>query len=103
MTVPLPSDWGRTPRAPSPAALWQAVLTARVVLARRRCQPGGKVDHEASADLLDALEVYVESLETRRLPVPYVIRDELRIRRLTASSSRPSSAGRGRRGPSGGH
>lgn len=103
MTAPLSSEPGFSPRAPSPTALWQSVLTARAVLARHRCEPGGHVDQEASADLLDALEAYVESLTARRLPVPYAIRDELRIRRLTSRSSQRPQVGRGGRGPSRGY
>lgn len=67
-----------------PAELWGAVVTAREALARQRQQPQRTSDPEARAALLDALEAYVESLEERGLPIPYAIRDELRIQRLTS-------------------
>lgn len=38
--------------------------------------------------LTRALKAYVESLEARRYPVPYAIRDELRIRRLACAPHR---------------
>ncbi len=41
----------------------------------------------ARAELLDALEKYVSALEGSRCPVPYALRDELRLRRGLRLSS----------------
>jgi len=70
-----------------PAALWDEVVAARAALARQRQQPQRTSDPEVRAALLDALEAYVESLDQRGLPIPYAIRDELRIQRLTSPRS----------------
>jgi hypothetical protein len=37
----------------------------------------------ARAELLSALEAYAASLTHHRRPIPYTLRDELRIKRLT--------------------
>jgi hypothetical protein len=64
------------------AHLQREVHTARGVLADRRHgerNPAGVDD--ARAALLSALEDYTAALERERLPVPYALRDELRLAR----------------------
>ena len=72
----------------APAVLWEAVLRARADLARQRHLGQGKLDSSAQAALLEALESYVKSLIDRGHPVPYALRDELRLHRLTGGASR---------------
>ena len=79
MTLDAPTD------RPSPVTLWRSVLDARARLADARHQAQGTSAQAAREDLLRALEAYVKSLEARRHPVPYAIRDELRIQRLTSA------------------
>lgn len=83
--------------APAPLALWDEVVRARLAFALQRRGPKGPSAGvvAARAELLSALELYVESLEHRRLPVPYALRDELRIQQLTrpAGTSRSGSSG----------
>ena len=70
---------------PSPAVVPLAVLLRDVVDAREdlaherrgKGAPAGRV--EAQARVLSALEAYTAALELQRLPVPYALRDELRI------------------------
>lgn len=66
----------------SPPVLRLAVVEARASLAWEREQAPSSPAPEARAALLEALEAYVASLEEARLPVPYAMRDEVRIRRL---------------------
>ena len=56
---------------------------ARVRHAAQRRRVGRLPDDVAHtrADLLHALQTYTEALESRGLPVPYRLRDELRVRR----------------------
>ena len=72
----------------APAVLWAAVLRARADLARQRHLGQGKLDSSAQAALLEALESYVKSLLDRGHPVPYALRDELRLHRLTGGAGR---------------
>lgn len=69
--------------AVEPTILWEKVVKARAVVAQQRHLPGSRISSIARAELLSALEAYVESLTIRRWPIPYGLRDELRIRRLT--------------------
>jgi hypothetical protein len=66
-----------------PAFLWHQVLEARRVVASERLSPAGGSSSTARADLLSALEAYAVSLTDHRRPIPYALRDELRMRRLT--------------------
>jgi hypothetical protein len=81
-------------RSPTPArcltarGLWEAVLSARAVWAHERLLPQRGSEPNARLALLDALEAYVKSLDERGRPVPYALRDELRLQRLTCRSSR---------------
>lgn len=79
-------DSGEHPSAPGSrplAWLLKDVVDARASLARARTllgSPTGAGDH-ARARVLSAIEAYAAALEAQRLPVPYAMRDELRIRR----------------------
>jgi hypothetical protein len=68
--------------------LWEAVLSARAVWAHERHLPQRGSEPNARFALLDALEAYVKSLDDRGHPVPYALRDELRLQRFTCLSSR---------------
>ncbi len=70
-------------RFSDPAFLWNEVVKARVVVASQRSSPVGRYSSLARADLLAALEAYALSLTNHGRPIPYALRDELRIRRLT--------------------
>ena len=70
-------------RAVEPTILWDKVVKARAVVAQQRHLPTSRTSSIARAELLSALEAYVESLTNQRRPIPYGLRDELRIRRLT--------------------
>jgi hypothetical protein len=71
----------------APPALWGAVLNARADLAHRRSLPG-HLEPSVRVALVTALESYVESLAERGHPVPYALRDELRLQRSVRSDSR---------------
>jgi len=62
--------------------LWNKVLKARTLVTAQRHLPirGPSI---ARAELLAALEAYAASLTNHRRPIPYALRDELKIRRLT--------------------
>ncbi len=63
--------------------LWGRVLEARGVVEVQRRQPSRNYSWTAQAELLSALEAYAESLTNHGRPIPYALRDELRLRRLT--------------------
>lgn len=64
------------------ALLLRDVVEARALVAEERHAAGTSVAHsDARAGLLYALEAYTAALTSQRLPVPYALRDELRIRR----------------------
>ena len=65
----------------TPAALWQAVLSARADRDQLRKHPVPGRDATAQTGLLEALEGYVQCLQERGRPVPYTLRDELCIER----------------------
>ena len=76
------------PRAgATPATLWDAVLTARAALVYERRLHRRLAEPTARAALLEALEAYVRSLEERSHPIPYALRDELRLQRLTCATN----------------
>ena len=92
MPQQLPTDVPPMPRpAPppvaTPASLWDAVLTARAALEHERHLPRRPAEPIARTALLEALEAYVRSLEVRRHPIPYALRDELRLQRLTCATN----------------
>jgi len=63
--------------------LFQEVIGARaaMVVARRAPLGRSRVVDAPRARLLLALEAYTAELNARNLPVPYAIRDDLRIQR----------------------
>jgi len=63
--------------------LFQEVISARAAITVARRAPLGRsrVVDAPRARLLVALEAYTAELEARHLPVPYGIRDDLRIQR----------------------
>jgi hypothetical protein len=75
-------------------ALFQEVLSARAAMTIARRAPLGRsrlVD-APRARLLLALEAYTTELTARNLPVPYGIRDDLRIqRRILGRAAEASS------------
>ncbi len=56
---------------------------AEITLARRAPLGTSNVVDLARTRLLHALEAFTAELEARNLPVPYAIRDDLRIQRRT--------------------
>lgn len=68
--------------------LWNTVVAARAVHAQQRQLPQTVSAMEARVGLLHALEAYAESLAERGWPIPYVIRDELRIQQLSYARDR---------------
>jgi hypothetical protein len=67
------------------SALIQEVISARAAMTVARRAPLGasNVVDVTRTRLLHALEAYAAALDARHLPVPYAIRDDLRIQRLT--------------------
>lgn len=99
MTMPkqslfaVPSHRSPTPdRCPTARDLWHAVLSARAAWAHERHLPQRVLEPDARRALHDALEAYVTSLDERGHPVPYALRDELRLHRalLRGGSTRPT-------------
>jgi len=90
MPEPLPTDIPTRRLDPrpgvTPASLWDAVLTARAALVHERHLRRRPPEPTARTVLLEALEAYVRSLEERSHPVPYALRDELRLQRLTSAT-----------------
>lgn len=65
--------------------MWDAVLRARIELADERASPGPHRPPSARWVLVEALDAYVSSLTDRGHPVPYALRDELRLQRRTCA------------------
>src|SRR3954465_14562597 len=86
-------------RSNTPGALWEAVLSARRVLADRRRLPPDPLLTAARETLLGALEDYAASLVRSGRPIHYLLRDELRIQERTL---RPLSRTEGRSSASAG-
>ena len=70
-------------RSDESVRLWNQVVSARTLVALERHSPVGSSLATARAELLVALEAYVLSLTAHGRPIPYALRDELRIGRLT--------------------
>lgn len=72
-----------SPAARPLAWLLKDLVDSRAVLSRARAMLANHAEScdEARARVLRALEAYTTALEAQRLPVPYALRDELRIRR----------------------
>ena len=72
-----------------PVRLWADVVAAREGLAEhRRNAPNSATHAAARREFLISLEAYAASIAVRRRPLPYVLRDELRLLRLTCSADR---------------
>lgn len=77
------------PHVPSPQGptaplevLGRRVRDARIAVGEQRQGPAGSVEVlKARESLLDALDDYITALEAHRVPVPYLLRDELRLHR----------------------
>jgi len=82
----------------APATLWDAVLSARADLAHERHLPERRQAPSARVTLVAALQSYVDSLTERGHPVPYALRDELRLQRLACVTSRGDRPMTGREG-----
>jgi hypothetical protein len=76
------------------AALFQEVVNARAAMTVARRAPLGtsSVVDVARTRLLLALEAFTAELDARNLPVPYGIRDDLRIQRRTLGKVAGSSS-----------
>jgi hypothetical protein len=70
-------------RTESPTVLWNKVVEARAGVTLQRNLPASQSKSGARAELLAALEAYVAHLLEHGRPIPYGLRDELQIRRLT--------------------
>src|SRR6476619_258732 len=94
-------------RSNTPGALWEAVLLARRVLADQRRQPLDPLVTRSRDGLLDALEAYAARLVRTGRPIPYLLRDELRIQERTlrplSGTEAPSTASAGTFGAPGRH
>lgn len=75
-------------------ALFHEVVVARAALIVARRAPLGtsSVVDVARTRLLQALEAFTAELDARHLPVPYAIRDDLRIQRRTLGKVAGSSS-----------
>ena len=100
---PGPPDPPRPGSRVAPATLWKAVVRARADLADERHRAHRGLDSTARVVLVAALELYVESLVERGHPVPYALRDELRLQRLTCVTSRGYRPVTRREGPARGY
>ena len=71
-------------RTNEPTILWSEVVKARSVVDAQRHSPirGSSI---ARAQLLSALEAYAAILTNHGRPIPYALRDELCLRRLTSN------------------
>ena len=84
-TKPQGSILSRLPRRTAAVVpltvLFNDIVDARANLAQERQRPGAATGScsDARAQMLCALKAYTAALEGHRLPVPYALRDELRI------------------------
>jgi hypothetical protein len=62
------------------------VKAARLGLQTVRCKGSWQAVGAAHARLVDSLSLYVEALASRSLPVPYLLRDELRLYGRTSAA-----------------
>lgn len=89
LAIAVPPEFSTAPeRGLTPTALWDRVLSARTALAQERHLPQRGLEPAARLALLDAVESYVKSLEERGRPVPYALRDQLRLMRRTTVARR---------------
>jgi hypothetical protein len=59
--------------------LFEDIRKARIALRKARGVSVTIPAREAQQQLADAIGAYIEALEVRDLPVPYALRDEMRI------------------------
>jgi hypothetical protein len=71
-----------------PLLLWNRLVQARAAVAQQRHLAITGSGTSGRGELLSALEAYVASLVSRGRPIPYALRDELRLQRLTCSADR---------------
>lgn len=69
------------------------VQDTRVCLHAARAGGRSEVIQVAHEELVASLTLYVDELVARRLPVPYLLRDELRIYEGTLAAYSPSRPG----------
>ncbi len=81
--MPPPSQSATPQREDELTFLWNKVVKARSLFEDQRRRPISKASWVARVKLLSALEVDAASLTRHRRPIPYALRDELTIRRLT--------------------
>ena len=91
-TQPLAPRGGPGSPDPGPAedlvGLWNRLVEARDTVTRQRHLPPGSSASLARGELLRALEAYVAGLASHGRPIPYALRDDLRLQRLTCSADR---------------
>ncbi|RYP83720.1 hypothetical protein EKO23_18355 [Nocardioides guangzhouensis] len=73
---------------PVQVALWKDLLAARAEVRRRRRSPGRQALSQSHVLLLAALEAYIACLVERDRPVPYALRDEVRLWRCAIQGDR---------------
>ncbi len=78
-----PSEPATPPRFDEPMRLWNKVVKPRSVVASARHTSVNRYSSTARAELLSALGAYAASLTNHKPPIPYSLRDELPMRRLT--------------------
>lgn len=69
-------------------ALWKDLLTARAEVSQRRRALGRQALTQSQTQLLAALEAYITCLAERERPVPYALRDEVRLWRCALQGDR---------------
>ena len=71
-------------------ALWEELVSARaaVVEARQGPQGAASMTEAARQRLIAALEAYTAELQAHNLPIPYRLRDDLRLQRRALGPSR---------------
>jgi hypothetical protein len=88
------TPWAPGARRPiSPASLailLHEVKTQRAGLRAARSRRGAAAVQAGQAQLAAALRLYVDALDSRHLPVPYLLRDELRLYARTSAAHNTS-------------
>ncbi len=75
-------------RAVDPQGLWNDLQEARQAVVEERRQSSGRTRNDARDQVLAALEAYASSLTAMHRPIPYALRDELSLLRLTCRADR---------------
>jgi hypothetical protein len=84
----------RTFPSPSLSRLRNVVQLARIGLRTARSSQRAELVQGAQVHLVASLTDYVEALSSRRLPVPYLLRDELRLYVRTTAAYNATRGGR---------